>query len=143
MERRGDFAYTVLSGSDNYEATCLRWLNAPGGEVSGFGYHGPLEREPAPAGLTANGVRAQELGEADETWFEVTGKAGDQIVAISFDVNGSDVQATLEDGYFAVWWPETRPNLPRFGPPNPMVTVTLTDGTRITQRIQEFDAPVL
>lgn len=92
---------------------------------------------------TANGVRAQELGEADETWFEVTGKAGDQIVAISFDVNGSDVQATLEDGYFAVWWPETRPNLPRFGPPNPMVTVTLTDGTRITQRIQEFDAPVL
>lgn len=141
VERRGDFAYTVLSGSDSYEATCIKWLDAPEGESWGFGYHGPLEREPVPEGLTANGVRAQELD--GDTWFEVTGKAGDQVAAISFDANGASVHATLEDGYFAVWWPETRPRLPRFGPPNPIVTVTLTDGTTIAQRIHEFDAPRL
>jgi hypothetical protein len=73
----------------------------------------------------------------------VTGKAGSDITAVTFTVDGTQVQATLHDGYFAAWWPGHTSVIPRFGPPNPDVTVTLKDGSQHRRPIQDYDVSPL
>lgn len=142
VEMRGKFAYTVLTAPDGFEATCLMADNGPGQPVTGGGFMGSLTAEPQPDGLATNSVRSV-TNEGDDTEYEVTGKAGPEVAAVSFQVNGTEVHATLKDGYFAAWWPGSTSVLPTWGPPNPDVTVTLQDGTRHTRAIQDYDVSPL
>lgn len=142
VEMRGKFAYTVLTAPDGFEATCLMADNGPGQPVTGGGFMGSLTAEPQPDGLATNSVRSV-TNEGDDTEYEVTGKAGPEVAAVSFHVNGTEVHATLKDGYFAAWWPDLTSILPTWGPPNPDVTVTLQDGTRHTRAIQDYDVSPL
>jgi hypothetical protein len=142
VEMRGDFAYTVLTATDGFEATCLMSDPGPGREVTGGGYTGPLTQEPPPDGLVTNSVRAQSDDDGNAQ-FEVTGKAGSNVTAVTFAVNGTQVHATLHDGYFAAWWPGSTSLIPRFGPPNPDVTITLGDGSQVTRQIQDYDVSPL
>jgi hypothetical protein len=142
VELRGRYAYTVLAGSDGYEATCLMEDRGAGHEVLGGGYQGPLKQNPPSTGLVTNSVRAQSDDNGDAA-FEVTGKAGPHVASIVIEADGVDVQATLKDGYFAAWWPGRDSMIPKGGPPNPRVTITLDDGTTHTARIQDFDVSPL
>lgn len=142
VELRGPYAYTVLAGTDGYEATCLMEDHGAGSGVLGSGYEGPLEQTPAPTELVTNSVRAQSNSNGDAA-FEVTGKAGPRVTSIVIHADGVDVKATLKDGYFAAWWPGRDSMIPKWGPPNPKVTIALDDGTTRTARIQDFDVAPL
>lgn len=142
VEMRGKFAYTVLTAPDGFEATCLIHDNGPEQPVTGGGFTGSLTAEPQPDGLATNSVRSV-TDEGGDTEYEVTGKAGAEVAAVSFHVNGTEVHATLKNGYFAAWWPGSTSVLPTWGPPNPYVTVTLQDGTRHTRAIQDYDVSPL
>lgn len=138
VELRGRYAYTVLQGSDGYEATCL--VQDPDADpitmVAGF--QGPLAQDPPRAGLVTDSVRDM-TNDRGEVAFEVTGKAGPDVVSVAIVTDFGDVEATLEDGYFAAWWPGRQSLIPSFGPPNPTVRITLKDGTSRQAPIQDFD----
>ncbi|GAB3436725.1 hypothetical protein GCM10027517_07210 [Phycicoccus ginsengisoli] len=138
VELRGRYAYTVLQGSDGYEATCLAQDPDTSPLTMVQGFEGPLAEEPPSAGLMTNSVRSMTDDNGDVA-FEVTGKAGADVVSVSIVTDFGDVQSTLEDGYFAAWWPGRKSLIPSFGPPNPTVRITLKDGTTRQAPIQDFD----
>jgi hypothetical protein len=148
VESRGSWSYTVLTSADGYEATCLSTSTpALDGSVS-TGFSGPLPQTPAPDGLVTNSVREGALTANSDHQLEVTGKAGAKVAAVAFRIDGTDVQATLKDGYFAAWWPQHEGNnllsrltnaLGSDGPPDPDVVITLIDGTTRITPIQRFD----
>lgn len=142
VELRGPYAYVVLGGSQGYEATCLiTQENADGNHEAG-GFSGPLPQQPTSEGLVTNSVREVNDG-GSKSAFEVTGRAGADVAALVFDIDGTEVKATLDNGYFAAWWPAPASLFPKWGPPNPNVTITLKDGTSYTQPIQAFDVSPL
>jgi hypothetical protein len=141
VEARGPYAYVVLGGSQGYEATCLFQEKGDGNhEASGFS--APLPQQPPRDGLVTNSVRAV-ADDGNKSAFEVTGRAGPDVASVVFDIDGIQVSATLDNGYFAAWWPAATSLIPRWGPPNPNVTITLKDGTSHTQRIQTYDVSPL
>jgi hypothetical protein len=142
VELRGQYAYTVLAGTDGYEATCLMQNHGTGREVTGGGFEGPLKQNPSATSLVTNSVRAQSDDDGNAA-FEVTGKAGADVASVVIEAEGVDVLATLKDGYFAPWWPGRDSMIPRWGPPNPRVRITLVDGTVRNARIQDFDVSPL
>lgn len=141
-EVRGDYAYVVLGGADGFEATCLtRPEPAP---VLGYGFMAPLTGQPSPRGIVTNRVRSGQL-EANSSQYEVTGKVGTDVVAVTVEAPGVDVHATVQNGRFAAWWPGAT-NTSLFtrltgggGPPNPDVTLTYRDGTTHRAPIQTYD----
>lgn len=93
---------------------------------------------PLAGGLVTNGVRASwnSHGNAQS---EVTGQAGSDVTAVTFNVDGSAVHATLEDGLFAAWWPGRTEEPQGVDPPNPDVTITLRGGSQVTRPIEDFN----
>ena len=141
VEARGPYAYVVLGGSQGYEATCLFQEKGDGNhEASGFS--APLPQQPPRDGLVTNSVRAV-ADDGNKSAFEVTGRAGPDVASVVFDIDGIQVSATLDNGHFAAWWPGPTSLIPRWGPPNPNVTITLKNGTSHTQRIQTYDVSPL
>lgn len=140
VEVRGDYAYTVLGGDDGFEATCLAGTKP--GPATGFGFSGPLTQQPSPRGIVTNSVREGEF-EAGHAQYEVTGKVGTDVAALTIEAPGVDVHATVRNGRFAAWWPgETSDSLfsrMTAGPPNPDVTLTYRDGTSHRAPIQTYD----
>jgi len=138
-EVRGDYTYVVLSGEDGFEATCL---TRPKPTPIGWGFGGPLTQQPSPRGIVTNSVREDQL-DAGGSQYEVTGKVGTDVVAVTIAAPGVDVHATVQNGRFAAWWPGER-NTSLFtrltgGPPNPDVTLTYRDGTTHRAPIQTYD----
>lgn len=142
VELRGRHAYAVLTGTNGAEATCLMTESASGSGIVTNGFAGSLPQSPDPSGLVTNSVRSHD-DENGNTVFEVSGKAGTRVTSIVFEAAGMDVTATLENGYFAAWWPADTSLVPRWGPPDPKVRITLDDGTTRTVSIQEFDVSPL
>lgn len=141
VEMRGDYAYTVLAGDDGFEATCLHRTTP--GPLFGFGFGGPLVQDPSPRAVVTNSVREGEVQEGD-TLFEVTGKVGTEVTAVTINAPGVDVHATISNGRFAAWWPGEASRsllglLKSVGPPDPDVTLTYRDGTTHRAPIQSYD----
>lgn len=144
VEVRSDYAYTVLAGDDGFEATCLTRTSP--GPAAGFGFSAPLTQQPRPRGIVTNSVREGEL-EPGHTQYEVTGKVGADVAALTIQAPGVDVHATVTNGRFAAWWPGEK-NDSLFarmtaGPPNPDVTLTYRDGTTHRAPIQTYDVSPL
>ncbi|HST83136.1 MAG TPA: hypothetical protein VLL08_15485 [Kineosporiaceae bacterium] len=149
VEARGLWSYTVLTGAGGREAACL-FKRSPDrdGTSQGGGFSGKLVQTPAADALVTNSVGEVQLAAGDDHQLAVTGKAGANVASVAFRIDGTDVQATLKDGYFAAWWPQRdgKTLLSRMadvvnggGPPNPKVVITLLDGTTRIARIQQFD----
>ena len=141
-EVRGDFTYVVLGAPDGYEATCLTGaVTASDGsdvpDLYGVGFLAPLKQTPATDTLVTNGVR-DSFNTDGHAEAEVTGRAGSDVVALTFDGGGTPVHATVQDGHFAAWWPLSDPPALDAGL-NPNVTITLADGTSTTRPINEFN----
>lgn len=141
MEMRGDFAYAVLRGGADFEATCL--VNTRPGSTAAGGYMGPVPEQPTARGLVTNGVREHSDRENRHVQYEVTGKAGSEVVAVTVHAPGVAVNATVQNGWFAAWWPGAK-DKSLFAklthrPPNPDITLTYRDGSTRRTPIQKWN----
>jgi hypothetical protein len=150
-ERRGGWTYVLLDGPRE-EGSCLMpddLVGASGVKARRSGYFGSYDpnppKAPTPArdsiieyGSTGGAVSVPgrlSIGTIDGWFTWVTGYAGSDVTRVTVDPPvGPDVQASLEDGRFAAWWPagEARGDNPGISGAW-SYTVTLADGT--TRRV--------
>ena len=150
-ERRGGWTYVLLDGPGK-EGACLMpddFVGANGVAAGRSGFFGSYDTDPPEAPIPARDglIETESTGGAVSVpgrlsvgtvdgWFTwVTGYAGSDVVRITVEPPvGPDVEASLEGGRFAAWWPsgEARGDNPGVGGAW-SYTVTLADGT--TRRI--------
>lgn len=131
-ERRGDWTYVLLGGPGG-EGSCLMPNDVVGDTVPGdrqafFGTYDP-DRDVEDPTLPSDGlVEVQSMeGTTDEGWFAWTqGHVGSDVTGVTVHIpSGPDVQASVDDGRFAAWWPVDDPGRS----PAWSYTVTLADGS--------------
>ena len=143
-ERRGDLVAVLLRDEGpmkDYSGFCVVSLKpgATSGEVESMGVAGSVGGPPsvAPADSFFEGSMSQS-GEGDELISMVDGVAGADVVALTLHAGDLSVEATVENGRYAAWFPgrifpdgELPPS--GQGGPEPMITydLTLADGTII------------
>lgn len=138
-ERRGEWTYVLIS-EPGTEATCLMRNDLDGEGSSGDellgSYDTDLGEGPTPAGdqivETGNMAGSFERGWFSQEWVTWTyGFAGDDVTRVIVHTPlGFDVEASVEGGRFAAWWPSNAPsseNVDVMGAWS--YTVTLADGT--------------
>lgn len=145
-ERRGEWTYVLIAGPESSGA-CLMPNDLVGEPADlqtqgGFGMYSsdPWEApRVARDGLVETGVMGGSVSTdgrwgltTDEEWFEWTlGYVGSDVTGVTVHPPvGPDVEASLDNGQFAAWWPLPKPsseNLEAMG--GWTYTVTLSDGT--------------
>lgn len=129
VEGRGAWTFVLLGGAGGYEATCLLRDNGPGEEVTGGGYVGTLDAATLASNMmVTNGTHTQSGDES--SYRDITGRVGSDVAAVVLNTRQQGpVEATVDGGYFAAWWPGP-PIVGTEGPgPEPTVTLILKDGT--------------
>jgi len=104
-ERRGDLVLVVLDeGSDPVMTlTCLVDL-PPGGEASFVAGGGGGGARPASAAISDGGL-FEDTTPGDELSV-LDGLVGEDVAAVTVHAqDGLTVQATVQDGHYAAWWP--------------------------------------
>lgn len=131
-ERRGDWTYVLLADS-NGEGACLMPNDVvgqapPADRTAFFGTYDPDTDVDVPT-LPRDGiVEVQSMeGDTDEGWFSWTqGHVGSDVTGVTVHIpSGPDVQASVDDGRFAAWWPVDDPGRTQAW----TYTVTLADGS--------------
>lgn len=143
-ERRGDLVAVLLTDAGptkDLNGFCVVELpeGAASGSVNGYGQAGSTGGRPsvAPADSFAEGSMHED-GSRDQTISMVIGPVGENVAAMTLHAGDLTVQATIEDGRYAAWFPgRIFPDEPLppsgLGGPEPILTydLTLTDGTVI------------
>lgn len=150
-EQRGPFTMTVMRGPDGQFADCLlesRWLWSGGG---GAGSASPVpptadpaadQLDVASAGAVGPSVRTilgLELPRTHQLRNYAYGRAGDDVTAVTLrSPNQGEVQATVQDGLWAAWWPspEDEPEIEGI-----TATVTLADGSTREVELDDVQIP--
>lgn len=140
-ERRGGWTYVLISAPTG-EATCLMQNSAVGQDPDGHEIFADLG-EPTPPGAvdprgiveTGSSAAVTDTGLFRKGYLTWTyGYAGAEVKAVMIRTPlGDDVEATLENGRFAAWWPSERPsseNTDVMGAWH--YTVTLDDGSVVS-----------
>lgn len=141
-ERRGDLVAVLLQDQGpmkDFTGFCVVALEkgASDGRVTGHGVAGATGGPPslAPADGFVEGSMSQS-GTGDELMSMVAGPVGEDVVGLTMHADGLSVEATIEDGTYAAWFPGRIFPDRDWGPsgqggPEPMITydVTLRDGT--------------
>ena len=143
-ERRGDLVAVLLRDEGpmkDFSGFCVVALKpgASSGRVESMGVAGSVGGPPsvAPADSFFEGSMSQS-GEGEGLISMVDGVAGSDVVALTLHTGDLSVQATVENGRYAAWFPgrifpdEELPPSGQGGP-EPMITydLTLADGTVI------------
>ncbi|MFF1822862.1 hypothetical protein ACFVWG_36530 [Kribbella sp. NPDC058245] len=104
-ERRGDWALVILTGPDQFEATCMTNVKS-GPHGGGFGSVGGPGRPPVgPRELSVSGMGAGGGGSMGYVTTAM-GRSGSDIVAMTYtSPTRGIVRATVMNGYFAFWVP--------------------------------------
>jgi hypothetical protein len=164
IEIRGVWSYTILDAPDGFAARCVFSSEPVTQHSAGYApsykpnltMTGPLRGTPAADGLVTDGVLDVDPNQGSTTTgneqghqMTVDGKVGSNVRNVSFLIDGTDVDATVKDGWFAAWWPQRVGNslakraiddlLDNDGPPNPKVVITLIDGTTRVAHIGDYD----
>lgn len=144
-ERRGDLVAVLLSDrgpTKDLNGFCVVELpeGAASGSVNGTGVAGSTGGPPssAPADSFTEGSMHED-GSRDQVISMVIGPVGENVAGMTLHAGDLSVQATIEDGRYAAWFPgpifPDEPLPPSGeGGPVPVITydITLTDGTVIT-----------
>lgn len=138
-ERRGKWTYVLLSDSKG-EGSCLMRNDVVGHDPGPHEVFGDYDADPGAAPTVARD-RIVEMGSTatsvDEGWLRedgwltwTYGYAGSDVTGVTVHTPlGFDVEASVDNGRFAAWWPSVKPSSK-----NPDVmgawsyTVTLADG---------------
>jgi hypothetical protein len=138
-ERRGEWTYVLMS-QPKAESTCLMRNNLVGQDPAGHEVFGSHDTDPGKAPTVARD-RIVETGSTaagtDEGWFRkgwltwAYGYVGSDVTGVTVHTPlGFDVEASVDNGRFAAWWPSDPPsseNLEVMGAWS--YTVTLADGS--------------
>lgn len=143
-ERRGEWTYVLLSGAGG-EGTCLMRNGVVGQDPTGHEVFGDFDTDPRPPtsvardGILEVGSSAASVDDGlfREDWLTWTyGYVGADVTGATVHTPlGVDVEASVENGRFAAWWPSQKPSSK-----NPEVmgawsyTVTLADGRTVRQK---------
>jgi hypothetical protein len=140
-ERRGEHvALLYRTENPDTSASCLA-RNPEGSsrvtniETGSGGSSGPAEKAP-PKGFTEGAIGESPVG---NQIFSITdGAVGDEVKGVTIHAGAFTVEATVQNGRYAAWWPgpafESGPPEPSgYGGPEPIITydLTLEDGTVI------------
>ena len=141
-ERRGKWTYVLISGPKG-EGSCLMRNDVVGHDPSGNDVLGNYEYDTNLDAPTVARDRMVEMGSTassidegwlrDDSWLTWTyGYVGSDVTGVTVHTPlGFDVEASVDNGRFAAWWPSVVPSSK-----NPEVmgawsyTVTLADGSR-------------
>ncbi|WP_028660523.1 hypothetical protein [Nocardioides insulae] len=138
-ERRGDWTYVLISEPDA-EGSCLMPNDLVGQDDSDHEVIGSYDPDPGKAPTLAPD-RIDETGSmassTDEGWFRkgwltwTHGYVGSDVTALTVHTPlGFDVEASVEDGRFAAWWPSDQPSSENLEVMEAWdYTVTLADGS--------------
>lgn len=142
-ERRGQWAYVYIVGA-GVEASCLMHDDAIGEDAAADGEVLSSREESAPDGPRQDPTQLTETGSTSastdrklvgQDWLTWTyGVVGAEVQRVTVNTPlGFDVEASIDNGRFAAWWPSEKPSSS-----NPDVmgdwtyTVELVDGTTRT-----------
>jgi len=132
-ERRGDFTSMIASYGDQ-TAFCIVNGNGKGLLDSMTGLPTDVTQQPA-TGLTQAVSGGRLDGPVDARQQYATGRAAPDVRSVSFTLSdGRVVEASLEDGWFAAWWPGAAPSA------EAEVTWTLDSGATQTARYASLDS---
>lgn len=138
-ERRGKWTYVLIS-EPNAEGTCLMRNDLVGQDPAGHEVFGNYDTDPEVPTVARD--RIVEMGSTaasiDEGWFReegwltwTYGYVGSDVTGVTVHTPlGFDVEASVDNGRFAAWWPSDKPssdNLEVMGAWS--YTVTLADGS--------------
>lgn len=129
-ERRGKWTYVLMAGP-NAEAGCI--MRNIGKDVAGHVVMGSGGTDPGKAPPVANDridEGASQEGAIDEGWLRqdswltwTSGYVGSDVRGVTVHTSlGFDVEASVDNGRFAAWWPSEEPSSWSY-------TVTLADGS--------------
>jgi hypothetical protein len=151
-EQRGDWRFALLTGPSGFEGTCMLQRLGLLSRVFGQDYGTAtgmvtLNTAPAPAADTVSVTNLASMTSDVGSYVELSGQAGDQVRAISIDSPKGPVEATVNGGHFAAWWPADAPDpggarvevSPETGPWT--LTLTLADGT--TRQVSTKDVQTM
>lgn len=138
-ERRGDWTYVLIS-EPKAEGTCLMRNDLVGQNPAGHEVFGSYDPDPGKAPTVARDRIVEggsQMGSTDEGWFRegwltwTYGYVGSDVTGVTVHTPlGFDVEASVDNGRFAAWWPSDQPsskNLEVMGAWS--YTVTLADGS--------------
>jgi hypothetical protein len=118
-ERRGDWTYVLVSGASG-EGTCLMRNSVAGQDPTGHEVFGDFDTDPrTPTSVARDGileagssVASVDDGLFHEDWLTWTyGYVGADVTGITVHTpQGVDVEASVENGRFAAWWPSQKPS---------------------------------
>ena len=143
-EQRGPWTFIALSWANGESGSCLfRAAPESGEEALGMAFFRGAPTKiggrpllvPTPDSIEANGLLPLEQSEGD--LYQLTGASGDDVTRVVIHAGQlGEVEATVQDGRFAAWWPEARisPVLPF----DPDVTLHLRDGSTVTKELSDF-----
>lgn len=136
VDRRGAWTMVYLGGGvqPGYEVICLNEYDSHGAVLNGGGSAGsggpglsPVASDTV-APMTGVGFGTQ----SGATWC-VAGQVGSDVVSVVINtIEHGPVEATIQNGYFAAWWPVPATALDIGKGPTPVgptYTLTLKDGT--------------
>lgn len=134
-ERRGNFTFTLVA-TDDAIGNCMVLdpaLTKTPGHEQGLTSWGPANDLPVPAVDETSVQWGATFNSAAGEFTSALGRVGTHVAAVLITSESEpSIQASVDDGYFAAWWPgnaETRLT----------VTTTLADGTSSTRTLQPGD----
>lgn len=140
-EQRGDYVLIALTTENGAELSCLFAASDPGTLISAGGALPTAlsDTTPPPAdGILCGGAGYQSVG--DDAFANVIGRAGADVKAVTIHSGDKTIQASVQDGNFAAWWPLARGVDPGAAHLDDLVfDVTLTDGRVITDAYSGFN----
>lgn len=136
-ERRGPYTFTVMRGPQGQFADCMMeadWFGFGLGNRGGGGSMTPVPPTPPPAADHIDMATNSAVGPSRRSMFGITlpgdaqtrnfayGRAAADVVAVTLHTRAQgDVQASMQGGLWAAWWPS-----PAEDPEIEGVTATLT-----------------
>jgi hypothetical protein len=139
-ERRGKWTYVLISGPTG-EGSCLMRNDVVGRDPAGHGVLGSYDTDPGEAPTVArdrideSGSTASSVGRGwlrEDEWLTWTyGYVGSDVTGVTVHTPlGFDVEASVDNGRFAAWWPSDQPSSKHLEVMDAWsYTVTLADGS--------------
>ena len=135
VDRRGAWTMVYLGGGvlPDYGVICLNEYDSHGALLAGGG-GGASSGGPGIAPVASDTVTIFSGGgfttQSGVTW-SVAGQVGSDVVSVVINtIEHGPVEATIQNGYFAAWWPGPGPlPLPQAVSAEPTYTLTLKGGT--------------